>query len=218
MTQEEKLLSDLVECRWFVMRELADLAEEKGDERGARAWRWLADNKRWPEITIQTRTGRQFFWSTSTWTRRESSSDEAHHLPPRSSSTRYFDDLGECLLFARDYLASHFGKQNEGGSPKKPVSLRTTRRKNRKAADALAQRTAKTDFMDRFTEVVLFRNERRARADGIEWVRRLYQSYEMETHVHTSWVVVETAAGGLDLPDCEWKIRTIRREEGVPQW
>jgi hypothetical protein len=43
------LLDGLENCRWGQMVVLADAAEEKGDAALAAGWRWLADNRKWPD-------------------------------------------------------------------------------------------------------------------------------------------------------------------------
>jgi hypothetical protein len=45
----ERLLAGLESCRWDHMRVLADAAEEQGNEALALGWRWLADNRKWPD-------------------------------------------------------------------------------------------------------------------------------------------------------------------------
>lgn len=44
--QQKKLLGELEEYRWHLMRLLADEAEENGEEVMALGWRWLVNNKR----------------------------------------------------------------------------------------------------------------------------------------------------------------------------
>ena len=76
MSQENKLLSDLVECRRHVMRELADEAEERADWKMAVGWRWMADRKRWPFFG----NGVYKWWFHPTHTSMSDTSPE-HHLP-----------------------------------------------------------------------------------------------------------------------------------------
>jgi hypothetical protein len=45
---ERRLLGELDEYRWFVMNQLADLADDEGNATLARGWRWLANNRKWP--------------------------------------------------------------------------------------------------------------------------------------------------------------------------
>ncbi len=44
----DKLLAEFTTYRWFIMRQLADEAEERGATAEAKGWRWLAENERWP--------------------------------------------------------------------------------------------------------------------------------------------------------------------------
>jgi hypothetical protein len=44
-----RTLTALEECRWQQMQVIADAAEEGGDGQLAAGWRWLADNRKWPE-------------------------------------------------------------------------------------------------------------------------------------------------------------------------
>ncbi len=46
--QEDKLLKELEDYRWFVLANLADLSEEKGDLTSSKGYRYLADHKKWP--------------------------------------------------------------------------------------------------------------------------------------------------------------------------
>jgi hypothetical protein len=48
MVTADRLLEELEGCRWFVMRQLADEAEERGDAELAAGWRWLAQRRKWP--------------------------------------------------------------------------------------------------------------------------------------------------------------------------
>jgi hypothetical protein len=47
-TDYERLLAGLGTFRWDYLRVLADAAEEAGEPKLAAGWRWLADNRKWP--------------------------------------------------------------------------------------------------------------------------------------------------------------------------
>lgn len=59
MDQQQKLLKELVECRSFLMGQLADLAEEEGRTEDALGWRWLGANNKYPS----PRKGGKWGWS-----------------------------------------------------------------------------------------------------------------------------------------------------------
>lgn len=44
----QTLLGELQTYRYTILSQLADHAEEQGNEGEAQAWRWLRDNKKWP--------------------------------------------------------------------------------------------------------------------------------------------------------------------------
>ncbi len=48
-TDYKRMRAALDSCQWDHMRMLADAAEDCGDMTLAKGWRWLADNKRWPD-------------------------------------------------------------------------------------------------------------------------------------------------------------------------
>lgn len=48
LSKRDKLLSDLEDSRSFCLRQLADEAEERGEDTTASGYRWLADNKKSP--------------------------------------------------------------------------------------------------------------------------------------------------------------------------
>jgi hypothetical protein len=65
-TDYERTLAALEDCRWSQMRIIADAAEEAGDDQLARGWRWLADNRKWPE---ENPPGPSGAWSFSWYNR-----------------------------------------------------------------------------------------------------------------------------------------------------
>ena len=70
MNTKQKLLSEFTNYRWFIMLELADLAEQEDEIIESRGWRWLAEEKRWPSHS-------NFFYFRDRWTKRTPS----YHLP-----------------------------------------------------------------------------------------------------------------------------------------
>lgn len=78
MTKQEQLLSDLAECRWIIMSQLADEAEERGDDTLAAGWRWLVEKKRWPQTTPRGNYHRWVGYPIGVFTTR------GHHAMPNS--------------------------------------------------------------------------------------------------------------------------------------
>jgi len=69
-SRERRLLDQLCDCRWQALRELADCAEDDGETRLAKGYRWLLDCRRWPGSCYGSRTERrallqpaEFCWS-----------------------------------------------------------------------------------------------------------------------------------------------------------
>lgn len=58
MSNQERLLAELTQCRFFLMGQLADLAEEEGRTQDANAWRWLAQHRKYPS----PRSGGKWGW------------------------------------------------------------------------------------------------------------------------------------------------------------
>lgn len=77
MTDRERMLRDLDTCLWDTMRALADEAEESGDDRLARGWRWLAENGRFPE-----KNDGGWFWASSVM-------GVGDHIPVRPDAIPY---------------------------------------------------------------------------------------------------------------------------------
>jgi hypothetical protein len=46
-----QLLNELFHGKWLIMKAIADKYEEEGDKIKAMGWRYLSDNKRFPEFT-----------------------------------------------------------------------------------------------------------------------------------------------------------------------
>jgi hypothetical protein len=44
----QRLMDELGDYRWVLLSQLADRADELGDEWTARGWRWLRDKNKWP--------------------------------------------------------------------------------------------------------------------------------------------------------------------------
>lgn len=64
--QTQELLQELVSARSHLMSQLADEAEEAGEESVAKAWRWLRDNRKWP-TPRSTRHDKAFTKSAWGW-------------------------------------------------------------------------------------------------------------------------------------------------------
>ncbi len=45
-----KLYDELENYRWFILQQLADDAEERGETVEAKGWRYLAERQRWPIV------------------------------------------------------------------------------------------------------------------------------------------------------------------------
>lgn len=60
--EQKKLLGELEEYRWHLMRLLADEAEENGQEEESLGWRYMADKRRYPVNDLNS-YGWTFAWT-----------------------------------------------------------------------------------------------------------------------------------------------------------
>jgi hypothetical protein len=60
----KELLKELVSARSYLMSQLADEAEERGEQYLAEAWRWMRDNRKWPSPrhAPQDKAGQRSLW------------------------------------------------------------------------------------------------------------------------------------------------------------
>ena len=125
----DRVLAGLDACRWRQMRIIADAAEDAGEHLLAAGWRWLADNRKWPEWRPGGGPGGQY-----TWTPAEDFGDKTareSHLPAavvwRRGGPPRFGPLTELLhASARaigEWLAAAGGKLSRTAPPPAPPAV-----------------------------------------------------------------------------------------------
>lgn len=84
---KDRLLRELEDCRRFAMNQLADEAEEHGEQQEADGWRWLAEHGRWPERSARgKRRWRLLGYREDMPEYGNRSSLESHRIPDGASS------------------------------------------------------------------------------------------------------------------------------------
>lgn len=121
MNLRERLLDQLRECRWQAMRELADEAEERGDEVMALGWRWLANNKKWPYVQIDEDAEDDVWIGIYAWYDQDGIPDEnslpKEYLPTKSGGWIQHEDVVNLLEITARYIGKKLKKKLPGKDP-----------------------------------------------------------------------------------------------------